>query len=207
MIFLEKGGTQILNVLERIQNKYKNRIKLTIISRIQPDKEFTRTNENDKEFVIRFIEENNNWIKHYKNIDNDKVLEIAKDADIGLLPTIQDTYGYSVLEMQAAGVPCITTNVRALPEINKAGWICKIPINKYGEALYSKETSLNKINKILERELEKTIVEILENPDIIKEKGLRAYNNIKEQHDPIDNGNKLYDVYINALYKKGENEK
>ncbi len=197
--FFRKGGEQIINVFNKLIKKYKSKIKLIIISNITPDLEFTRINDGKaKERVIKFINDNEEHIQWYQNLENDKVLEIAKECDVGLLPTFADTYGYSVLEMQAAGMPVITTNVRAMPEINNAGWICKIPINKFGEALYSKEDSLNETKEILEKELERIVREILEDTDIIKKKGLDAYEYISKNHNPIDYGNKLYEIYVNA---------
>ncbi|WP_125140102.1 glycosyltransferase family 4 protein [Clostridium transplantifaecale] len=72
-----------------------------------------------------------------------------------LLPTFADTYGYSLLEMQACGLPVVSTNVRAMPEINdnECGWIAKLPVNEYGEALYSTEQSRNKMKMELRNEL------------------------------------------------------
>ena len=58
------------------------------------------------------------WISYVPKLTNNETLELMKKSHIGLLPTYADTYGYSVLEFQAAGCPVITTNVRALPEIN-----------------------------------------------------------------------------------------
>lgn len=65
-----------------------------------------------------------------------------KQCHIGLLPTFGDTFGFSVLEMQACGCPVITSNNYALPEINnkEIGWICDIQesIKKYGEDYFRK---------------------------------------------------------------------
>lgn len=73
--------------------------------------------------------------RHHTSLSNDAVLEMIKTSDVGLLPTWQETYGFSVLEMQACGCPVITTNVRALPEINpeNAGWLIRCPLNSMSE--------------------------------------------------------------------------
>ncbi len=49
-----------------------------------------------------------------------------RTADIGMLPSYADTYGFSVLEAQA-GNAVITTDIRALPEVNNpaVGWLIK----------------------------------------------------------------------------------
>ena len=51
-------------------------------------------------------------------------------CDVGLLPTWAESYGYSVLEMQACGLPVVTTNIRALPETNVCGWKVKLTSGK-----------------------------------------------------------------------------
>ncbi|MFH4294310.1 glycosyltransferase, partial [Acinetobacter baumannii] len=74
-------------------------------------------------------------IKIYSNVDNNKVIEMIREHHIGLFPTWADTFGYSVLEFQACGCPVISTDVRALSEINNndIGWLINVDKNKYGE--------------------------------------------------------------------------
>ena len=57
-------------------------------------------------------------IFYHKILFNSEVMNILKNTHVGLLPTYADTYGYSVLEAQSFGCPVITTNIRAMPEIN-----------------------------------------------------------------------------------------
>ena len=199
--FFRKGGIQILNVLNKIRKKSDIKVKLIIVTKFSTDKEFTRTIEQDRKKAIDFVNENREWIVWYENIENSEVLKIAKECNVGLLPTIADTYGYSVLEMQASGLPVITTNVRALSEINNnsCGWICKIPTNHYGEALYSNEDSMKKTQQIIEEELERNIMDIIENPGKIKEKGKKAWERIKKFHNPQDYANKLYNIYKESI--------
>ncbi len=89
-----------------------------------------------------FIQGNREWINYFPQLPNSEVLDMMKKAHIGLLPTYADTYGYSVLEFQAAGCPVVTTNVRSLPEINDndKGWLIEVPKNRMGEAIYSTDT-------------------------------------------------------------------
>ncbi|WP_241627814.1 glycosyltransferase, partial [Rosenbergiella epipactidis] len=62
-------------------------------------------------------------------------------SHIGLLPTWADTYGYSLLEFMAAGCPVISTNVRALTEINSSdrGYIINLPLNNIKEVFIKNE--------------------------------------------------------------------
>jgi glycosyltransferase involved in cell wall biosynthesis len=49
-------------------------------------------------------------------MNNQQVLELMATCHLNLLPTLHDTYGFSVLEGFANGLPAITTDVCALPE-------------------------------------------------------------------------------------------
>lgn len=49
--------------------------------------------------------------------DKDKLLEIYSAADILLAPSLYEGFGLTILEAMACGLPVITSNVSALPEV------------------------------------------------------------------------------------------
>lgn len=66
--------------------------------------------------------------------NNQQVLELIGRCHLSLLPTLHDTYGFSVLEGFAQGLPAITTDVCALPEFvfpapaaNANGFLLRLP--------------------------------------------------------------------------------
>lgn len=129
------------------------------------------------------------------------MLELCKTAHVGLLPTFADTYGYSVLEMQASGVPVITTNVRALSEINNndCGWMATLPLNQYGEALYSRIESRNEMKQKLSAELDRIFNDIFLNPDRLQGKALASLDRIKRYHSPEKYGEELKRLYLDTV--------
>lgn len=76
-----------------------------------------------------------------------------KNSHVGLLQTWSDTYGYSVLEFQACACSVITTDLRALPEINnnEVGWLIELPKNIFKELVLEDEEHKNKICKIIQK--------------------------------------------------------
>lgn len=122
------------------------------------------------------------WINYYESLPNKVVLEKCKEATVGLLPSVADTYGYTVLEMQAAGCPVVTTNVRAFPETNNedCGWICRLPIDKLGFCMEQDPETWSSILKI---ELRRCFYEIFSQPWKIKEKGQKAVERIRSMHN------------------------
>lgn len=127
-----------------------------------------------------------------------------KISDIGLLPTRADTYGYSILEMQAAGTPVITTNVRAIPEINtdETGWIIEVPKNSMGEANYQTKDDLKKLRETIQNGLTVILEDILLNTDTINPRRKASLDRILKEHNPKD-----YEKVIEKIYGRGQMDK
>ena len=199
-LFFRKAGDIIIETLKNyVKQGY--RIHLNLISKLEYGDDVSLSTADDSMKYKKIIEEND-FITLYQNIPNSEVLKIIKKSHIGLLPTFADTYGYSVLEMQAMGVPVVTTNVRALSEINneKCGWICKLETNKYNEALYSREDSRIEMKERLKTEFNKSIEEILNsNVDIYQEKGIQSLNRIKKEHNEEEYSKKLFKIYSESI--------
>ena len=194
--FFRKGGAIIIDVLKKYSTR---KIHLTLITSFRKDK-ISGYTDREIEDYIEYIKKQN-WITVYQKIDNIKVMNILKNMHIGLLPTIQDTFGYSVLEMQASGVPVITTDIRALSEINNSyvGWC--IGINKHptsGEAFY--HTEVKEIRKEIADKLDMCIKDIIKtvedgNHQFFCRKALESLKQIEKTHSPIKYAEKLRAIY------------
>lgn len=124
--------------------------------------------------------------QHDTFLHNDRLMSLFIKSDVGLLPTWQDTYGFSVLEMQACGCPVITTNVRALPEINPplAGWLIDCPLNDMFEIAITSAREKQAIREAMVAQLKRFITQIIAQREAISTRSARALQRIKEQHDP-----------------------
>lgn len=158
--------------------------------------------EVDSAKEMRYIvSQNTKWIHYYKGMPNRDVLNLAKTCHIGMLPTRDDTFGFSVLEFQACGLPCFTTDSRALPEVNnnEVGWLVKVPKLSNGCADFSTTEKMRELSRTIENGLEGRFCEALTNPEAICEKGLIALQQIKRNHDPVNYGERLGKIYCEAL--------
>ena len=103
--FFSKGGKELLEAADKLKDKYD--FNLTIVSEVPesyqkkyPDFEYQKPN------LPRSVVLN----KYFAN------------ADAFVLPSYMDTFGMVYLEAMSAGIPIVSTNVFALPEmIGKAG--------------------------------------------------------------------------------------
>ncbi|MFC2063900.1 glycosyltransferase family 4 protein [Chloroflexota bacterium] len=195
--FFRKGGKEIVDVLQSLRAKHHYDFELILISSFKIENYATFENAEDVRMYKALVRENSEWITHYSYLPNNEVLELIKSAHVGLLPTHADTYGYSLLEFQAAGCPVISTNVRALSEINNdsIGWLIKVPKNQLGEAIYSTREDRKKLSSSISTGLEEAVHEIFSDPTIIRTKGSRALERIRIEHSPKDRAERLRQIY------------
>lgn len=170
----------MVQVLSEFASQYD--FRLTLVSSLGFNDYVTHTPYEEMQKWKKIIQETE-WIEYYESLPNEIVLDKCREASIGLLPSFADTFGYSVLEMQAAGCPVITTNVRAFSETNSddCGWVCQLPIDEVGRCT---EWNAEVRSKILERELRGCFREVFSNPEMIRIKGEKALERIKKMHDP-----------------------
>lgn len=179
-LFFIKGGREIVETLSEFENRYE--FSLTLISPLFYQDYFTKTSYEEM-LRCKELVKSKNWIDYYESLPNEIVLEKCKEATVGLLPSVSETYGYVVLEMQACGCPVVTTNIRAFPENNneECGWICNLPVDELGYCI-EKETRV--WSEILHRELKKCFQVIFDHPEEIRKKGKAAMEQIRNLHDP-----------------------
>ncbi len=197
--FWRKGGAYCVRVLSRLRKHFP--VRLQVIGNIQYRDYMDNPQQDNIQEIVDLIEKNKEWLEYYPSLPNAQVLEMIKAADVGLLPTRGDTYGYSVLEMQAAGLPVITTDLRALPEINNAtcGWLINIPKDEKWNAAFNTQDEKNGLCETIEAQLEKICIEILEHPENLREKSLQAFERIEKIHNPLVYGETLLKYYRECL--------
>ncbi len=197
--FFRKGGMEILHVFERLFKEKRN-VKLNIVSSLDfGDYASLATAEDQKKATA--IIDTYDQISHYTAIPNTEVMDILLKTDIGLLPTYDDTYGYFVLECQAFGCPVISTNGGALPEINnnEVGWMIDVPLFKDGRSLPKEPDQKITFSTVVEEKLYEYVLEALNNPGIIKQKGEKAMQRILKEHDMDVYTKRMEEIYTQAL--------
>ncbi|NLN69991.1 MAG: glycosyltransferase family 4 protein [Chloroflexi bacterium] len=199
--FFRKGGREVLRVFERLVRKEGYPIELIIISSLLMDQYAAHETEADVAWAKKTIAANEDWITHHINLPNEQVLNLMQSAHVGLLPTYADTYGYSVLEFQANGVPVITTDVRALGEINNnsAGWLINVPKNELGESFYATAEQREQLSASIESGLEKIVRNIFSETESLRLKGIASLEKIERDHDPDDYARRMREIYQGVL--------
>jgi glycosyltransferase involved in cell wall biosynthesis len=206
--FYRKGGAELVLAFSELLSNgdiAADAISVTLVGDISRRGNYVHGDFQDNIEFYEDIEHRLNslpCITHFSSLPNKTVLENIASSHVGLLPTWGDTYGYSVLEMQASGCPVITTNVRALGEINPphAGWLIATPINKYREIVITSVEDKNHVRRKMVDGLKTAIINAVNDKQSISEKAQASINRIKAEHDPD-----TYFKKIKSIYRQNRN--
>jgi glycosyltransferase involved in cell wall biosynthesis len=198
--FFRKGGAEVLEVFSELWKKGAT-MRLNIVSSLQYGDYATKTSIQDLQNAQKLIAKYAAFIKLHQRLPNAQVLELLKASHVGLLPTYADSFGYSVLEAQAAGCPVITTDIRALPEINneQKGWMIQVPKLPSGNGKLNNPDERALFSHTLKLGLNAKMEAILNNPSGIAEKARASYNSILTDHSPSEHATFLANVYNEVL--------
>lgn len=128
---LNKNLEGLIEAFNYIKKKYNIPHKLVIAGNTG----FSR----QRQFWLREIKDKYPDIVHTGYIDHKELPNLYSGADIFVLPSYCESFGFPLLEAMACGVPVITSNIYAMPEVvGDAGLL----VNPYdtveiGEAIYS----------------------------------------------------------------------
>lgn len=203
-----KGGVELIRVLDQLR-KEKYRFSAVIVGDFELEYGNFKLSTKEKK-DIKAIIENSDWLEYHKKATNEEILNLAKAAHIGVLPTMGDTFGFSVLEMQACGCPVVSTDRQALREINhsECGWLLETKsanmIHRDDFAHYSSE-EVSQLSEVVQVELYKTLKNILDQPEQIAAKAQKALSRIQNKHDPVQYAAKLQGIYQQAAYMNTKN--
>jgi len=187
--FWRKGGAICLKALE----KYRKDVEFTLISSLGDEDLAYRSSRQE---LLKYISNNRDWINYYPSTSNEDTLKLMISSDVGLLPTYADTYGFSVLEMQSAGLPCITTDVCALPHMNNSdiGWVLEV---SNGTSIEISQRNTAEEGLILQ--LQDKIEYILNHRDEIIKKGICSLDFIQRNRNLENYSAALSEIYHDAI--------
>lgn len=196
--FWRKGGIESFNVLRKLRREG-FAVRLTLVSSLQTgDYAMRMVSAEEREAVRTEILAESEWCEYHNRLPNEEALKRMTEAHVMLLPTHADTYGYSVLEGQACGCACITTNVNALPEINneETGWVVEVERDEHGNSHFKTDEECRRLEADIERKLEAIVRGIFEDKGQLKRKAAGSIRNIRERHDPKAHAERLKEIYL-----------
>lgn len=196
--FFRKGGLEILQVVDQIL-KNGLQVKLTIVSTLQYGDYASNSTYEDLAESKQLMEKHSSII-HHNQLPNHEVLDLLKTADIALLPSYDETYGYAVLEAQACGCPVVTTNGGAFKEINNndCGWVIDVPLINNRSIPYS-ENEKKIFQETVKTALDDIIRNAIHDSSDLRQKGGLCLKRIAEHHSIKNAAIALEEVYNGAI--------
>lgn len=199
--FFRKGGGDLLEAFDHLHQAGFRNWRLELVSAMEYGDYATLTGAADLARARAIIGRYPEHIRHHASLPGHAVLELFRTGHVGLLPTWDDTYGYSVLESQAAGCPVISTDIRALPEINSGtvGWLLGIPKSADGGAARHSAEQRKVLRALLKDQLVSTLEGILRDPGAITGRATASIERIRREHAPEAHARNLERIYDDAL--------
>jgi glycosyltransferase involved in cell wall biosynthesis len=198
--FFKKGGANLIDVFEMLQKKYDN-IKLRICSVWDfPCK--------DKEMRERYIAKiRNNKCIEFGLASKEKIMnEIIPCSDIYAHPAYYEPYGFAIEEAMAGGLPIVSTNLFAIPEMvedNKNG--CLIDIGNFD---YVKNIGIEPIGDIptdfyshMNSQLYNKLSELIDNNLLRKRMGMESLRIARGKFSFEKKNRMMKQVYEEAVRK------
>lgn len=140
---------------------------------------------------------------------NREVLQLLSQSHFQVMATLDDTYGFSVIEGFSVGTPAITTNVCALPEFvhpEKNGYLLSMDLNqgRNWTNLGLRGTSgywdvLDETFDDLAEQALRTLRGILAEPERYETLSANSLTRVRDFHDADKIGRMLDDIYSATL--------
>jgi glycosyltransferase involved in cell wall biosynthesis len=195
-----KGGVNVIDAFERAQRIYPS-IKLRLCCH-----EGVEFNTPDTTLKAKYLEKirNNKGIIAGRVPRDELVQTILPKTAIYLLPTYVETFGFSLLEAMAFGIPIISTTHFAIPEIVKdgvAGFL--IDTNRFDcERLFRgyvvKRIPTDFCEYITDSVFEH-LCQLIESPQLRKKLGMAGVNIARTKFSFETRNDRILEVYREAL--------
>jgi glycosyltransferase involved in cell wall biosynthesis len=136
-------------------------------------------------------------------------MALIENSHFSILPTLHDTYGFSVLESMSRGIPAIVTATAALPEVvhdGENGFLLPLEVDSIGDwaHLSRKPVSWRTYDETF-TELARLAIEkletVIDSPSAWERLSAGATAHIDRQHDAYKIGEQLEAIYDAALMK------
>jgi glycosyltransferase involved in cell wall biosynthesis len=185
-LFEDKGGTLVLKAFKELSKKYKD-IELWIKSDVPQEikKEYKNLN-------IKFFPYKNKILTREKLLN-----EFYAKSDIFIYPSMVDSFGGGLLDAMCCQLPCITSNLYAIPEIienNKEGFIIDMEGSPKSRWIHLKNEEMA-VAQIIEK-----TSKLIENKKLREKMGKAAYKKVESGKFSLKERDKnLLRIYKEAI--------
>ena len=198
--FFRKGGANVVDTFEVLQKQFPG-IKLRVCCDATTD--FISDNHSLK---LKYLEKirSNDGIQFGRVTRQVMIEEILPETDIYLLPTYNEAFGFAILEAMAFGIPVISTNQYAIPEIiehENDGFL--IDISGYNTQKMFRGYRVDEIPRDfhdhINEQLVRYLTRLIESSALRKSIGMRASRTVRSRFGFQARNETMSAVYRNAV--------
>ncbi len=138
-------------------------------------------------------------------LSNEKVQQLLERCHFHLLSTLHETFGFSVLEGFSWGLPALTTDICALPEMvvtGENGFLLQLPKNQRNcwiglDAAQSEDywAILNKAYESMSDQAVEAVAHVLDHPDLLEKLSYGAISTLSNKFNPHEAARALEKIY------------
>ena len=206
--FARKGGIVALRIASKAK-KMGIPIKIHLISAMKYGAnvytDFPQSSRYENDLKLLGLDN----VVFHKTKSNAEVIQLLTASHFQLMPTLDDTYGFSILEGFSVGTPAITTNVCALPEIvhhDQNGYLLHLDLTEDRNwiQLAHRENPdywdiLDNTYDELTNQALQLIVEILNQPERYEYLSSGAIAQVRNFHDSQVASQRLDNLYLEII--------
>lgn len=201
-----KGFVPAFTALEDLVNEGVS-IHLTVIGGFKSGGYVLKDKSPDPIFWKNKIK-NTAWVTHYDALPNKNVIEKMTCCDLFLFPSYDESLGWAVIEAGLLGVPSLTTNIFALPELVKhdvSGYVINLKLGHQNrwqgiwDNTSSFELELESANKAIYDGTKDAVTRVFQRPQLLQLWGRTAKASMSALYGVDSAAEKLSAIYSNAL--------
>lgn len=202
-----KGIEGTIKGLEKLYNGGMD-IEFTIIGRIN-NKHLNNPDYFLNEASYYALIDGKKWITHHLEIPNYQVIDLFRQSHLMILPSIDESLGWVMIEAALCGAVRIGLNSFAIPELishGEDGWLIDIELGANNRWKHLGKQTSEKNWTTTQELITDTIVKIMSDPEFSIERliamGKRAQTNMNRLYSADTARDKLSSIYASALNLK-----
>lgn len=190
-----KGGA-VAAMAARLLKARGRKVTVNIVSQmVYGDPVYTDTHHDFYRAYVDGMAADN--VRHYQRLPNGEVMRLLAGSTFTLLPTLDDSFGFSVLESMSLAVPVIASGVCAIPEVithGRNGMLLALPVDAIGRWQHLPDTRQQRLSTAyqsrlaatfqhLALQIAATVEQLADEPDAYAEMSAQCLNTIRDNFE------------------------